>query len=369
MTRCQVWKKSKQFICSLTFLLIIITANLLWADTSDGTVSQLTTSGPVPSARSAVGTAALGDDIYFFGGLKEFFATRENTFFNDLYRFNTKKNTWEKLSPTGTPPSPRGHVAAIADKKTGIIYIFGGSHFGKNYQDMTMYNDLWAYSISNNSWRKIEPSTPEVPPERAHPFIHLIDNRLYILAGYTPNWGIVNDMWIFDLATSAWRKLTPKNPAPLTNQTPLGGDVDKEHFIFFDGRQTWEFNLKTTEWKDITPAKPNNISAGYVDSQVAFLGPYMYLQGGDKMGGKQITGCNVPYPQSESNDLWRFDLRQHIWKQLTPAGVTLPKIKWGSGVAVNNKIYYFFGYDFSCPPDGKGTGQQTFNQNVYVFTP
>uniref|UniRef100_A0A7S2T422 Galactose oxidase n=1 Tax=Chloropicon primus TaxID=1764295 RepID=A0A7S2T422_9CHLO len=48
-----------------------------------------------------------------------------------------------------TVPARYNH-AAVADAKTGTVYIFGG--VTENYSEL---QDLWSYEVANNRWRKL----------------------------------------------------------------------------------------------------------------------------------------------------------------------------------------------------------------------
>lgn len=62
--------------------------------------TKLLTSGDIPSVPAV---AALGRSIYLFGGVRDDFATFENTFFDDLHPSYTKTNLDEAL-PGGESP-------------------------------------------------------------------------------------------------------------------------------------------------------------------------------------------------------------------------------------------------------------------------
>ena len=65
---------------------------------------QHTTTGPSPSARSTPAVGAVGAQVYVFGGVFDSFIAGTDTFYNDLYRFNTKSDHWTQLTPTGAVP-------------------------------------------------------------------------------------------------------------------------------------------------------------------------------------------------------------------------------------------------------------------------
>ncbi|MBA2590758.1 MAG: hypothetical protein M3495_21030 [Pseudomonadota bacterium] len=70
--------------------------------------TKLLTSGDIPSVPAV---AALGRSIYLFGGVRDHFATFENTFFDDLHPFYTKTNLDQAL-PGGDRPAARTFAAS-----------------------------------------------------------------------------------------------------------------------------------------------------------------------------------------------------------------------------------------------------------------
>ena len=69
----------------------------------------------MPTKRSGLASASIGNDIYVFGGQKV------NGTFENNEKFDTKKNTWTKEPPL---PTPRLGLKAVAVDNT--IYVIGG---------------------------------------------------------------------------------------------------------------------------------------------------------------------------------------------------------------------------------------------------
>ena len=76
-------------------------------------------------------------------------------------------------------------------------------------------------------------------------------------------------------------------------------------------------SLDTPAVGNISP--PRNYGAS------AVVGTSMYLQGGDVPGG--VGGCGAPFEQNPVAELWRFDLISRVWRQITPAGDPLVRLK------------------------------------------
>ena len=103
--------------------------------------------------------------IYLFGGVN-----RKGEAFNNLYALQPKKKgvreeesilKWTKISPTGTPPTPRyGHTATVCGSQ---LFIIGGRN-DRIASDKSQIGveDMAVYSIQSNRWESI--TVKGVPP-------------------------------------------------------------------------------------------------------------------------------------------------------------------------------------------------------------
>lgn len=355
--------------------------------------TKLKHSGTPPSGRATPLAAALGDQIYLFGGVRDDFSKKLNTPYNDLYRFDTHTNTWHALTPTGTLPAPRGFGCAIGDPANERFIIFGGCDYRYDLLSSVMFGDLWAYYPKQNMWTQIQPKN-QGPCARAKPVIWIDGDKIYVATGVTDQFKCLNDVWAYDTKTNMWTELIsdgtvdgppPRNEAlggailsPQGNLVIYGGETrisDKRMFVTLN--DTWEFNLQTNKWKNITPSQ-SNIFPPRDHSSAAVIGKYLYIQGGAMcgLGHTDNVTCGAFFPQrSLTDELWRFDLTEHVWSKLGVAGDPLPRMKRNVGVNINNKMYIMAGFDFQwfggTPAEelyGKGPGQ-IWNENVYMFDP
>ena len=65
-------------------------------------------------------------------------------------------NTWEKINPKDNfLPEPRSGHASVISIQTKTLYIFGG------YTDKDALNDMYAFDLENEIWKKVEYSNKE----------------------------------------------------------------------------------------------------------------------------------------------------------------------------------------------------------------
>jgi ELWxxDGT repeat protein len=181
-----------------------------------------------PGARVQAGTEVINNKLYLFGNLG-YGNTGGTKLMNDLwtYDFATGLWAWVKGSNTGTSTASTGSLGIEASSnmpgaRTGTtsftinnkFYVFGGTPFSNNY------NDLWEYNPVTNNWRWIKgqgnlsnqrgnygiagiASTSNVPSSRKNLPVTVIGSTAYFFGGgeglYANNIGenfnYMGDLW------------------------------------------------------------------------------------------------------------------------------------------------------------------------------
>lgn len=81
-----------------------------------------------------------------------------------------------------------------------------------------------------------------------------------------------------------------------------------------------KFNFSTKEWDLVPFFKSNEIPKGSSNSYVKIIGDYLYVLGG-------IQGVkNNPLLSEENTEVWRFDMKNHIWNNLGTLNIPTQKI-------------------------------------------
>ncbi len=131
---------------------------------------------------------------------------------NELYIIDL--NTFECIKPrfneaTGKRPPPVDSHSAVLFPKEGEekIIIFGG------YRGSWKTNDLFEYSIQENTWRKINPKGVK-PPGRSNHSACVYENGMYIFGGIDDETNKLKDFWKFDLITEEWKKIPESYSSP-----------------------------------------------------------------------------------------------------------------------------------------------------------
>ena len=358
---------------------LVLPAQAAAAPGTTGEFIRIPTRGPTPSDRSTPAVGAIGSEIFVFGGVKDDFQTKVNTFYDDLYRFDTRTAVWEQLRPSGPLPPPRAFAASVGDERARRVYVYGGAHYGPMFANFVAYDDLWAYARDANAWTQLQ-ATNAGPSGRSRPNIWLIDETLYVFGGVTSTFETLNDLWAYDLPTNTWTLLhNGDEDAPPTRHeaqagtyahggalTVYGGEqVDLAGGAFFSTlADTWELDLASGSWRDVTPPPPDDLQPPRNYGSTAIIGDSLYVHGGDVPGGS--SGCGAPFPQNPNDEVWRRDLVANRWSKVSLSGTPV-RLKRTNAAAVARTMYIFSGYDWKC--DGPTDPGQVWSREVYAFRP
>ena len=224
--------------------------------------------------------------------------------------------TWLKLTPAGTPPSPRAFLAGIYDPVRDRIVLFGG-------RDSIPHNDTWELSFSGSvTWRQLTPSGTAPSARIDHATIYdPIRHRLILFGGTDAGGNVLNDVWALSLSGSpAWTQLAPTGSAPAARGAATAVyDATRDRLVLFGGydkllnslSDIWSLTLYgTPAWSPITaggtPPAPRLSPSSVYDSQrerIVFYG-----------------GTDLQDYYSDVNELTLFGTPQ--WNALAPANGT-----------------------------------------------
>lgn len=337
---------------------------------------KLRTSGVGPSERSRPAVAALGDEIFVFGGGFDDFSSGEFVFYNDLFVLDTGARRWRELHPAGELPAPRafsGH--ASLDSGAGFV-VFGGGEF-RNDLSVTAYGDLWLYSRRERRWTQLSDASVG-PGIRFDPKLWTDGDTLYVFGGLTETFAVADDLWSFDLRSRTWSLLKAPGAAgsPPARGVARGPDKAYRGKLYFYGGEggpdtdykifddVWAYDIERAEWRDLTPPAPYQLEPARNHNSVARVGHYLYAYGGDVPGG--VMSCGAPFPQNPIDELWRFDLRRDRWQPVDdPRGDAPPPLKRHESVTIGSAMYLLAGFDFAAV--GGSEACQVWNLDVYVY--
>ncbi|MCJ1390979.1 Negative regulator of mitotic exit [Xylographa bjoerkii] len=139
--------------------------DMLIQDTGDSEPPQ----GQVPLGRTNHTVVTWNDKLYLFGG------TDGIQWFNDVWTYDPRSNSWTQLDCIGYIPQPReGHSAALVND---VMYIFGG-----RTQDGNDLGDLAAFRITSRRWYTFQNMGPSPSPRSGHSMT-AYGQQIVVLAG------------------------------------------------------------------------------------------------------------------------------------------------------------------------------------------
>lgn len=136
--------------------------------------------GVPPSVRYDLGFASSCGCLYVFGGtvVKQEQRRARVGGANDLHEYNVSSQTWTDLSRpvAGSPPVVRSGFGFASWE--GSLYVFGGRHGQK------WFNDLHAYNIALQTWTERATSTScTLPLGRTNLALAASNGKLYVFGG------------------------------------------------------------------------------------------------------------------------------------------------------------------------------------------
>jgi hypothetical protein len=234
---------------------------------------------------------------------------------NDVWELDLEAdqaNTWLKLTPAGTPPTPRAFHAGIYDPIRDRIVMFGG-------RDSIPHNDTWELSFSGSvTWRQLLPFGTAPSPRIDHSTIYdPIRHRLILFGGTDGSGSTMNDVWALSLSGSpTWTQLLPTGTLPIPRGAAAAVyDPTRDRMVLFGGydknvnalSDAWALTLYgTPAWTPLaangTPPAPRLSPSSIYDSQrerIVFYG-----------------GTDLQSYYSDVNELTLYGIPQ--WSALAP---------------------------------------------------
>ncbi|GAA6048289.1 hypothetical protein JCM3770_006522 [Rhodotorula araucariae] len=161
---------------------------------------------PSRRANATLTPSPVSDHLYLFGG--EYYDGQRVSMYADLYRFDPAKNEWRRFT-SPTQPSPRAaHAAAVTVAGGGRLWIHGGEYSAPNQNSFYHYYDLWSFSFDTNSWERWEVKTR--PSARSGHRMAVYKNFIFLFGGFQDT-GIrttyLNDLWAWSLTDYRWYKV------------------------------------------------------------------------------------------------------------------------------------------------------------------
>ncbi|RMZ78427.1 hypothetical protein DV738_g3855, partial [Chaetothyriales sp. CBS 135597] len=188
----------------------VLDDTLYLLNTSSRQWSRASPPGPRPPGRYGHTLNIVGSKIYIFGGQVEGY------FFNDLVAFDLNalqnpNNQWEFLmhnddeTSTATRPAPRTNHTMISYNDQ--MYLFGGTN------GTIWFNDVWTYDPKSNTWTQLD-CIGYIPAPREGHSAALVNDVMYVFGGRTEEGTDLGDLAAFRISSKRWYTFQNMGPSP-----------------------------------------------------------------------------------------------------------------------------------------------------------
>ena len=148
--------------------------------------------------------------------------------FNDVWALDLATLAWTQLTPSGTPPAPRGGVSGIYDPLRDRLVIHGGSDY-----PAVLYGDTWVLPFESMTWMQLSPGGQTPPARSGYAAVYdPVADAMVVTGGNDP--ATRNDTWALSLAQPAWWEVNTSGtlPAPRASQTAIYDPTLKRAVMF-----------------------------------------------------------------------------------------------------------------------------------------
>lgn len=192
----------------------------LWRfDIASQTWEFITKRGRVPDARFGHSLVGYKNRLFLFGG-----QTDDQELRSDLWSFDLTKASWKRIFKDNTVMLPRQGQAMVVLKDT--LYLFGGANVGEVLFDTLHQVDLKSKKVSI-----VKASGPKPCARWMNTLNRVSDASFVLFGGLNQRGQPLNDVWVFDVAKSAWAEIKATN-APIARSQHASAVVDKKLYIW-----------------------------------------------------------------------------------------------------------------------------------------
>ena len=257
--------------------------------------------------------------------------------------------------PLTLRPQARQRVEGVLDPSSQKILVYGGDEAPISTAlpaPRQLTDDLWSYDVACGTWTELGMQQQAGPQGEYAATFDTARNRMILIAGQkgtAANPPVVDEVWAYDTAATAWTLLHPAAPAG-TPGARVGHraiyDAGHDRLVLFGGERsinfsagdmfgdTWTLDFTTSAdgvWQKLAGAGPSKRR----DAALATDGNRVVLFGG--------ASDFATY----QNDVWVLDLGQGVWAQATTSG-DVPSARFASKLsfdAASGRFVMFGGHD------------------------
>ena len=244
--------------------------------------------------------------------------------------YNIESSSWKVAPKSDVFTARSGHSATAIGS---LIFVFGGI----NIQTQEVFNDLLIFDTENLSWTNANTTNERIKPScrNSHSAVLLNENKLLFFGGSSPTQGPMNDMYLLNISTCDFEKVTPATgtlPSPRDLHAACTVTLDDKEFMYISGGRTsdnvvnevWKFDILNLQWHREDDLKVNLCSHTMFSLKKSLI----TFGGWDGKNGVL-------------NDFWTKTVHGN-WKKQSLVGSKIP-VRFGHDGVASNEIIYVFG--------------------------
>lgn len=165
-----------------------------------------TVSKPPPRLNPAFVTSPIRGkrELLLFGG--EHTKTGFSHFYNDLYAYTPDNDTWRRITSPNLPLPRSSH--AMCAHPSGVVVMFGGEFSLPKQATFYHYGDTWVLDAETKEWTKAD--AKKGPSARSGHRLVAWKNYIVLHGGFRDlgaHTTYLSDMWLFDITTYKWTQV------------------------------------------------------------------------------------------------------------------------------------------------------------------
>ena len=169
---------------------------------------------PMPTGRTGLAAAVVGDSIYAIGGRSAPDGPCTGGPMDTVQRYDITTNTWTTVAPL---PTARSDTGAIAHG--GKIYVFGGCTLGAS----TASSEVDIYDPATNTWST---GAPMPTPRAGFYGVGIVGDSIYVMGGLDSSGSPSAANEVYNIASNSWSVATPMaDPRGEMGVTSHGGQI------------------------------------------------------------------------------------------------------------------------------------------------
>ncbi|CAI5757132.1 unnamed protein product [Candida verbasci] len=152
-------------------------------------------------------------ELIMFGG--ESMEGKTSHFHNELFTYSIDNDTWRKITSKNSPLPRSSHT--MCSHPSGIILLFGGEFSSPKQSTFYHYGDTWILDCDTKEWEKVH--AKKSPSPRSGHRMAVWKNHIILHGGFRDlgnSTSYLDDMWIFDITEFKWYQVEfpPNHPIP-----------------------------------------------------------------------------------------------------------------------------------------------------------